>query len=48
MSDISPHRLSVELNEAFSSDKCQLICIRRAAACLEEGLESQKLVERRA
>lgn len=48
MSDISPHRLSVELNEAFSSNKCQLECIRRAAACLEEGLESEKLTTRRA
>lgn len=48
MSNISPHRLSVELNEAFSSDKCQLICIRHAAACLEAGLDSQRLVERRA
>lgn len=48
MSDISPYRLSVELNEAFSSDKCQLECIRRAAACLEEGFESEKLTTCRA
>jgi hypothetical protein len=48
MSDTSPHRLSVELNEAFSSNKCQLVCIRRAAACLEEGLASPKLVTQHA
>jgi hypothetical protein len=48
MSDTSPHRLSLDLNDTFSSDPCQLVCIRRAAACLEEGLASPKLVAQHA
>ena len=44
MSCYGPHLLSVDLNDTFSSDPCQLVCIRRAAACLEEGLASPKLV----
>jgi hypothetical protein len=48
MSGYGPHLLSVELNESFSSNKCQLECIRRAAACLEEGLKSPRLVAQHA
>jgi len=48
MSDTSPHRLSLDLNDTFSSDPCHLVCILRAAACLEEGLKSQKLVAQHA
>lgn len=48
MSVYGPHLLSVDLNDTFSSDPCQLECIRRAAACMEEGLTSPKLVAQHA